>query len=194
MKQTAAATSLTNTVETRILLVRGQKVLLDSDLAEIYGVETRALNQAVKRNQARFPGDFMFQLSLEETDELKALKSQIVILSNASNNISPEKQKRGSNIKHRPFVFTEHGAVMLASVLNSATAVEASIQVVRAFIRLRSILSEHHEFEQRLEEIEKKYDAQFRTVFVAIKELMKPPSTGKRKIGFLQAEQNRLFD
>ena len=194
MQQNGSLATLANTVETRILMVRGQKVLLDSDLADIYGVETRVLNQAVKRNQVRFPADFTFQLSLEETDELKNIKSQIVILSDASNNNSSEKQKPGRNLKHRPFVFTEHGAVMLASVLNSPTAVEASIQVVRAFIRLRSILSEHHEIEQKLEELEKKYDAQFRTVFVAIKELMKPPSSGKRKIGFLQTEQNRLFD
>lgn len=194
MKQAVAAISLANTIEKRILLVRGQKVLLDSDLAEIYGVATRALNQAVKRNQARFPADFMLQLTLEETDELKNLKSQIVMLSDDSNNNSLLKQKRATGFKHRPFVFTEHGAVMLASVLNSGAAVAASIEVVRAFIRLRSILSKHHEIEARLEEIEKKYDAQLRTVFVAIKELMKPPSPDKRKIGFLQIEQNKLFE
>lgn len=194
MKQAAALISLAKSIETRILLVREQKVLLDSDLAEIYGVETRTLNQAVKRNQARFPSDFMFQLSFEETDELKTLKSQFVILSDASNNNSPEKQKRGSNIKHRPFVFTEHGAVMLASVLNSQAAVAASVEVVRAFLRLRSILTEHQEIALRLEEIEKKYDGQFKTVFVAIKELMKPTSPGKRKIGFMQIEQNKLFE
>lgn len=193
MQQTIT-TNLIRSVENRILLVRDQKVLLDSDLAEVYQVETRVLNQAVKRNLNRFPEDFVFQLTLEETGELKVLKSQNVILSKRRNALSSEKQAaRAANFRYRPFVFTEHGAVMLASVLNSQTAVAASIQVVRAFLRLREMVSEHQELQERLDELEKKYDSQFRTVFSAVKELMKPaPKEKSRKIGFLGA-QNELF-
>ncbi len=193
--QQAITTNLIRSIENRILLVRDQKVLLDSDLAEVYAVETRVLNQAVKRNSTRFPADFMFQLTLEETHELKIIKSQTVMLSNARNDLSSEKQSgRAANFRHRPVVFTEHGAVMLASVLSSPTAVAASVQVVRAFLRLREIVSEHQELQQRLDDLEKKYDAHFKTVFSAVKELMKPtPKEKSRKIGFLQV-QNELFD
>lgn len=193
--QQQISTNLIRSIENRILLVRDRKVLLDSDLAQVYAVETRVLNQAVKRNLNRFPHDFMFQLTLEETHELKIIKSQIVMLSDARNDLSSEKRvERAANFRHRPFVFTEHGAVMLASVLSSPTAVAASIQVVRAFLRLREIVSEHQELQHRLDELEKKYDSQFRTIFSAVKELMKPvPKEKSRKIGFLGA-QNELFD
>ena len=193
MKQ-AVVENLVHTIENRILVVRDQKVLLDRDLAEVYQVETRVLNQAVKRNLARFPIDFMFQLTLEETGELKTLTSQIVMLRNRGNVLSSEKQKPGANLKHRPFVLTEHGAIMLASVLNSPTAIRASVEVVRAFVRLRAAAFEHADLRGRLDDLEKKYDSQFRTVFLAVKELMKPaPKERERKIGFLSA-QNELFD
>lgn len=164
-------------IERRILLIRSQKVMLDSDLAELYQVETKVLNQAVKRNLERFPADFMFQLTPEET---KSLRSQIVT----------SKKGRGGR-RYPPRVFTEHGAVMLASVLNSPVAVQASIQVVRAFIRLRGILAAHKELAHKLEELEKKYDKQFKAVFDAIRQLMEPPEPKRKRIGFKPRRKKR---
>ena len=152
-----------NDLEPPILTLRGQKVLLDRDLAAIYGTTVGALNQAVKRNKGRFPSDFMFQLSWEETRLVSDLRSQNVIL------------KRGGHLKFRPNAFTEHGAVMLAAILNSPVAVAASIQVVRAFVRLRQVLSSHEEFRGKLEAIEKRledHDEKFAAVFEAIRALM----------------------
>ena len=157
-------------IERRILLIRGHKVMLDADLAELYGVQTRALNQAVKRNKERFPKDFMFQLTWEEAEEL--IRSQFVIL------------KRGKNIKYRPYVFTEHGAVMLANILRSKTAVQASIQVVRAFIRMRQLLASHKGLMKKILVMEKKYDKQFKIVFQAIYQLMQVEEEPKKQIGF----------
>jgi hypothetical protein len=156
-------------IERRIYLIRGRKVMLDSDLAEIYGVTTKRLNEQVKRNRDRFPEDFMFQFTAEETEEL--LRSQIATAS-----------KR--NVRFRPYAFTEHGAVMLASVLNSSIAVAASIQVVRAFIRLRSLLAAHKELAQKIAAMEKRYDSRFKIVFEAIRQLLEPPPQPKRRIGF----------
>jgi hypothetical protein len=158
-------------IERTIILVRGEKVMLDSDLAEIYGVETRVLNQAVKRNASRFPEDFMFQLTASEVFNLN--RSQTVI---------------GSQ-KHRdprfpPYAFTEHGALMLANVLNSERATQTSVMVVRAFVRLRQLLSSNTELARKLDAMEKKYDAQFKVVFQAIRQLMSPPAKPKREIGF----------
>jgi len=159
-------------VERRILLARGQKVLLDSDLASLYGVTTKRLNEQVKRNIDRFPEDFMFQLTADEHD---ALRSQIATL----------KTGRGQHRKYPPFVFTEHGAIMAASVLNTSQAIEMSVYVVRAFVRLREILTTHKELARKLDDLEKKYDDQFRVVFDAIRQLMAPPpDTKKRRIGF----------
>ncbi len=152
-----------NDLEPPILTLRGQKVLLDRDLAAIYGTTVGALNQAVKRNKGRFPSDFMFQLSWEETRLVSDLRSQNVIL------------KRGGHLKFRPNAFTEHGAVMLAAILNSPVAVAASIQVVRAFVRLRQVLLSHEEFRGKLEAIEKRledHDEKFAAVFEAIRALM----------------------
>lgn len=157
------------TIERRIYLIRGHKVMLDSDLAEIYGVTTKRPNEQVKRNRDRFPEDFMFQFTAEETEEL--MRSQFATAS-----------KR--NVRFRPYAFTEHGAVMLASVLNSSIAVAASIQVVRAFIRLRSILAAHKELAHKIAAMEKKYDSQFKTVFEAIRQLLEPPRQPRRRIGF----------
>ncbi len=150
--------------------IRGHKVLLDEDLAILCGVTTKRLNEQVKRNRDRFPGDFMFQLTEEEWG---VLRSQI----------ATSKKGRGGR-RSLPHVFTEHGAVMLASVLNSPVAVHASIQVVRAFIRLRELLSTHKQLARKLNELEGKYDKQFAAVFDAIRQLMTPPKTKQRPIGF----------
>ena len=159
-------------VERKIYLLREEKVMLDSDLAELYGVSAKRLNEQVKRNRRRFPDDFMFQLTAEEAE---SLRSQIATL----------KTGRGQHRKYRPYAFTEHGAVMLASVLNSPTAVAASIQVVRAFVRLRAILATHKDLARKLAEMEKKYDSQFRAVFDVIRKLMEPPpSPPRRRMGF----------
>ena len=147
-------------IESRILEVRGQKVMIDADLAEIYGVQTKALNQAVRRNLERFPRDFMFQLTKSEKEEV------------VTNCDHLGKLKYSSVL---PFVFTEHGAIMAASVLNSPRAVEVSVQVVRAFVRLREMITSNAELSRKLGEMEKKYDQQFKVVFDAIRQLMAPP-------------------
>jgi hypothetical protein len=166
-------------IATKIYFLRGQRVMLDADLAEVYGVRTIALNQAVKRNINRFPPDFMFQVTAEEYDEMQRL-SQTVITS-----------LKYRATTHRPYAFTEHGAVMLASVLRSPVAIAASIQVVRAFVRLRTILAEHKELAQHIEALEKKVDDKFEkqdeqinTLFSIIRQLMAPPTSSKTPIGF----------
>jgi hypothetical protein len=160
-------------VDQRIFVVRGRRVMLDADLAALYGVRLKRLNEQVRRNQDRFPDDFMLRLSFEEVRELRNSRSQIATL------------KQGQNVKYAPYAFTEHGAVMLAAVLNSPAAIEASLQVVRAFVRLRGLLAGHKELAQKLEALEQQYDEQFKVVFEAIRQLMNPPpkSLGSR-IGF----------
>ena len=172
-------------IESRIFLLHGQKVMLSMHLAELYGVEPRALVQAVKRNIERFPGDFMFQLS--ET-EFENLKSQFVI-STASGSPRLRSQsvilKRGHHIKYLPYAFTEQGVAMLSSVLHSARAVHVNIEIMRAFVRLRQMLASNTELARKLAVLEKKYDAQFRVVFDAIRELMTAPEPKKKRpIGF----------
>ena len=162
-------------IERSILLIRGHKVMLDADLAELYGVETRALLQAVSRNQKRFPEDFMFQMSKEEYE---LLRSQIVI----------SKKGRGGR-RYLPYVFTEQGVAMLSSVLRSERAVQVNIEIMRAFVRLREMIATHKDLARKLEALEKRYDAQFKVVFDAIRELMAPPTRKKRKIGFLVKER-----
>ncbi len=178
-------------IESRIFLIRGQKVMLDADLAELYGVETKVFNQAIKRNAVRFPEDFMFQLTAEEFANLKSqfatssLRSQFVT-SNNPTNISTGRGGR----RHLPYAFTEHGAIMAASVLNSPRAVETSVQVVRAFVRLRQMLSTNAELSRKLAALEKKYDIQFKAVFEAIRELMTPVEPKKKRpIGFAPWER-----
>ena len=156
-------------IESRILLLRGHKVMLSPHLAALYGVEPRALIQAVKRNRERFPKDFMFQLSPRE---FRNLKSQIVISS------------WGGARRAAPYAFTEQGVAMLSSVLRSKRAVLVNIQIMRTFVRLRRLLASHTELQQRLDELEKKYDKQFRVVFEAILELMEPPDKPTKRIGF----------
>ena len=144
-------------IEKRIYLIRGKKVMLDSDLAELYKVETRTLIQAVKRNINRFPSDFMFQLNYQE---VASLRSQIVI----------SKTGRGGR-RYQPYVFTEQGVAMLSSVLNSERAIEVNIHIMRAFVKLREMIASHKDLAKRLDELEKKYDEQFRVIFDAIREV-----------------------
>ena len=156
-------------IERAILSIRGEKVMLDSDLAELYGVSTGALNQAVKRNLGRFPPDFMFQLTATEKTEVVTNCDHLIQL-----RYSP----------HLPYAFTEHGALMLANVLNSERAAQTSVMVVRAFVRLRQMLASNAELARKLAALENKYDAQFKVVFDAIRQLMSPPAKPKREIGF----------
>ncbi len=157
-------------IETHIFLIRGQKVLLSPHLAELYGVEPRVLVQAVKRNIERFPKDFMFQLSDEECANLK---SQFVISS------------WGGSRRAAPYAFTEQGVAMLSSVLRSKRAVQVNIEIMRAFVRLRRMLASNEELSRKLDALEQKYDAQFKAVFDAIRELMAPPRPKKKQpIGF----------
>lgn len=169
-------------IESQIFLIRGQKVMLDADLAELYGVETKRFNEQVRRNSERFPEDFMFQLTAEE---FVNLRSQIATSNNSVGNTTGRGGRR-----HLPYAFTEHGAIMAASVLNSPRAVEASVQVVRAFVQLRQILASNSELSGKLAALEKKYDIKFRAVFEAIHELMTPSDhKKKRPIGFAPWEK-----
>jgi ORF6N domain len=156
-------------VEDRILTIRGHRVILDADLAELYGVPTKRLNEAVRRNAARFPEDFMFQLT---ADEAEILRSQFA----TSNG-------RGGR-RYIPYAFTELGVAMLSSVLNSERAVLVNIAIMRAFVRLREMAASHKDVLRRLEEMEGKYDRQFKVVFDAIRALMDPPETPRRRIGY----------
>ena len=156
----------------KILLIRGEKVMLDADLAELYEVETFNLNKAVKRNIDRFPQDFIFQLTKEEAD---SLRFQIGM---------SKKEGRGGR-RYLPYAFTEQGVAMLSSVLNSKRAVKVNIEIMRAFVRLRQMLASNAELERKLNALENKYDHQFKGVFDAIKQLMTPLDTKKKsKIGF----------
>ena len=160
------------TIGSRILLIRGQKVMLDRDLAELYGVTVKSLNQAVARNKLRFPKDFVFQLTDRETGHF--LRSQIVT-SNA---------KRGGR-RYQPYAFTEQGVAMLSSVLHSPRAIQVNIAIMRAFVQLRQWLLSHADLARKLEDMEKKYDEQFRNIFEAIQALMTPDVPEKKgKIGF----------
>ena len=163
----------TERIEHTILLFRGQRVILDRDLAELYGVPTKSLNQAVRRNLSRFPDDFMFQLTDEEFEDWR---SQSV----ASNSTSQKK------IRYRPLAFTEHGIAMLSSVLNSDRAIAVNIEIMRTFVRLRQWLTSNKDLAKRLDELEMKYDRQFKSVFDAIRQLMSPPTATPKKgrIGF----------
>ena len=177
-------------IERAILIVRGHKVMLDADLAALYGVETRVLGQAVKRNLERFPKDFMFQLT---NQELENWRSQIV-MSNLGARMG---------LRRPPYAFTEHGALMAATVLNSPRAVEMSLYVVRAFVRMREVLAAHKELAKKLEALEKKTEAlalkhdalvtttrsQFKEVIDALRALMTPPEPKKRPIGFVTPEE-----
>src|SRR5438067_2861614 len=154
-------------IESKIVLVRGQKVLLDSDLADLYGVETKSLNRAVKHNAVRFPDDFMFQLT---AGEAKALRCQF----GTSNLEAPDELPGRGGRRYLPFAFTEQGVAMLSGVLNSRRAVLVNIEIMRTFVRLRQLLLANAGLARKLEMLEQKYDAQFKVVFDAIRELMAP--------------------
>jgi phage regulator Rha-like protein len=174
------ADSATVRIETAIIVVRAQRVMLASDLARIYGVETRVLNQAVQRNIDKFPEDFMFRLTRREAEEIAASRSQSVIL------------KRGQNVKYLPVAFTEHGALMAANVLRSRRAVQMSVYVIRAFVRLREHIAANHAILKRLAEIDKtllQHDTALRDIYRKLLPLLQPlPETSKRKIGFVVKE------
>ena len=152
-----------------IHVLRGERILLDADLADLYQVETRVLVQAVKRNLGCFPGDFMFQLSEKEWADLK---SQFVISSSWGGR------------RTAPYAFTELGVAMLSSVLNSERAIQANISIMRAFTQLRGMLAAHADLARKMESLERKYDGQFRVVFEAIRDLMAPPASAKKPLGF----------
>ena len=157
-------------IERSILFLRGQKIMLDRDLARLYGVQAKALIQAVKRNPDRFPKDFMFRLSWKEAQNSR---SQIVTL------------KQGENIKYLPCAFTEQGVAMLSSVLKSKTAIRVNIQIMRAFSKVRHMLETHGKLKRKIEEMEQRYDGQFKIVFDALRELLAPPEPKpKGPIGF----------
>jgi phage regulator Rha-like protein len=162
-------------IERSILLIRGHKVILDADLAALYGVETKQLIRAVKRNLPRFPDDFMFQLKEEEFENLRF-------------HFGTSSQWGGR--RYPPYAFTEQGVAMLSSVLRSKRAIQVNIEIMRAFVRLRRILASHAELARKLDALEKKYDAQFKVVFDAIRQLMAPPqpASSKKRIGFLVEE------
>ena len=163
----------TEQIERRIYLIRGHKVMLDVDLAALYGVTTKRLNQQVSRNRKRFPEDFMFQLSDDETKSLR--------LHFATSNTG-----RGGR-RYFPYVFTEYGAVMLSSVLNTPVAIETSVKIARAFVRLREMISTHKELAQKLQELDRKtqgHDVHIRNIFSAIRQLMAGPKRSTPKIGF----------
>jgi hypothetical protein len=157
-------------IERAILTIRGQRVILDADLATIYGVTTTRLNQQVRRNLDRFLDDFAHQLTQQEFT--------ILMLQNATSSLGHGGRRK------LPYVFSEYGAVMAANVLNSPIAINASILVVRAFVRMREMLSTNADLARKIDNMEKKYDVQFKAVFDAIRQLMRPPQTSQRQIGF----------
>ncbi|MEP6891746.1 MAG: ORF6N domain-containing protein [Nitrospirota bacterium] len=162
---------LTEHVERTILLIRGHRVMLDTDLAILYGVPTKRLNEQVRRNKKRFPSDFMFQLTPEEVERLR---SQIATL----------KPGRGQYRKYYPYAFTEQGVAMLSSVLHSERAIQVNIAIMRTFVQLREMIGSNKTLARRLNELEKKYDSQFRAVFEAIRSLMAEPEPKVKRIGF----------
>ena len=167
-RRDASSLVLASPIQRKIHIIRGQKVMLSTDLAALYRVQPRALVQAVRRNINRFPRDFMFQLSPAET---RNLKSQFVISS-------------WGGQRAAPFAFTEQGIAMLSSVLRSERAVKANIAIMRAFVRLREMLVTHEELRQKIEQMEKRYDSKFQIVFATIKQMLETPANPKRSIGF----------
>lgn len=166
-------------IENKIFLIRGKKVMFDKDLAELYGVATKVLNQAVKRNKKRFPSDFMFQLNNDELSIWQAQfsRSQFVTL------------KQGKNIKYAPYVFTEQGVAMLSGVLSSDRAIQVNIQIMRTFTKLREMIAGNRELRIKIEKLEKNYDKKFKIVFDTLRQLLDDGKNGEaRKIGFKEGE------
>lgn len=167
----------TDTVASAILTLRGQKVMLDASLAMLYDVTTKALNQAARRNRARFPADFMFRLTAAEDTNLR------------SQSVTSSSRRHGGR-RNRPYAFTEQGVAMLSSVLKSPRAIAVNIEIMRAFVRLRATLTSHVELSRRIDGLEQKYDGQFRSVFQAIRLILEPPSRPQRRIGFRRHEEH----
>ena len=170
MKKSKTSLIPQETIEGKILLIRGKKVMLDRDLATLYGVQTKVLKQAVRRNTKRFPDDFMFELT---TKEFENWRSQFV---------TSKSDKMG--LRYNPMAFTEQGVSMLSSVLNSERAIQVNIQIMRTFTKLREMILTHKELKQKIEAMERKYDYQFKIVFDAIKKLLEQPEKPKGRIGF----------
>ena len=166
-------------IERAILLMRGQRVMLDADLAELYGVETKALNRAVQRNRTRFPADFMFRLTGKESEHLRYQ----IGTSSLRSQIATSRTGHGGR-RYFPYAFTEQGVAMLSSVLRSERAVRVNIEIMRAFVKLRELLATHKDLARKLEALEQKYDTQFKVVFDAIRQLMTPPAPKAKRIGF----------
>ncbi len=171
MKESKTISVPQETIEGKILLIRGKKVMLDKDLAILYGVETKYLKRQVKRNIERFPNDFMFQLSVQEFNDWRC---QFVT------SISTDKM----GLRYPPYAFTEQGVAMLSSILRSKRAVQVNIQIMRTFIKMKEMLSTHKELKQKIEVMERKYDSQFKVVFDVLKKLVEPPVKTQGKIGF----------
>jgi hypothetical protein len=165
-------------IQSKIIVLRDERVMIDQDLAELYAVETKQLKRAVRRNLNRFPSDFMFELTSEEYN---ALRSQFGTL------------KRGAHSKYLPMAFTEQGVAMLSSVLNSRRAVEVNILIMRAFVKLRKMATSHKDLLRKVEEMEKRYDEQFSIVFEAIRQLMTPPEKPGKRIGFEVKEPKKHY-
>lgn len=162
-------------IERRIYLIRGEKVMLDSDLAELYEVETKMLNRAARRNRDRFPEDFMFQLTKEEAEALRFQSGT-------------SKEGRGGR-RYLPYVFTEQGVAMLSSVLNSKRAIEVNIVIMRAFVNLRRMMLSNEELNRKISALEQKYDENFKAVFAALRRLLAAPEKPRRRIGFTTSEE-----
>jgi len=165
-------------IERSIRLIRGDKVILDEDLAELYGVVVKRLNEQVRRNITRFPADFMFQLT---NQEFKDLKSQFATSSVWGGRRTP------------PYAFSEQGVAMLSSVLHSPRAIQVNVEIMRTFVRLRRMLASHADLAEKLEALEQKYDAQFRVVFDAIRQMMQPEEKGRKEIGFKVEEEGAAY-
>jgi len=164
-------------IEEKILMLRGHKVMLDKDLAQLYGVETKALNRALRRNKDRFPEDFVFRLTPEELQNLKFHFGT----------------SSWGGRRYLPYAFTEQGVAMLSSILRSKRAVQVNIEIMRTFVRLRQMIATHKELASKLDALERKYDAQFKVVFDAIRELMAPPKAGPKRIGFYVKERTMRY-
>jgi hypothetical protein len=180
--------ALVEPVESLIQIIRGQRVILDADLARVYGVPTKRLNEAVKRNRQRFPTDFMFRLTPEEAAAALCSRSQFATL------------KRGQNIKHLPHVFTEHGAIQAANVLNSDQAVQMGVFVVRAFVKMRETLAAHHNLAEKLKELERNLTSRLdnhehvlKYVLTELHKLMNPPEPSRKKIGCQVRERRAAY-
>jgi hypothetical protein len=164
-------------IAARILMLRGHKVMLDADLAQLYGVPTKALIQAVKRNPGRFPSDFLFSLTNQELADLR------------SQSVTSNREHRGRGGRRTaPYAFTEQGVAMLSSVLRSERAIRVNVEIMRVFVRMRGLVAQNQVLTRRLDDLESRYDRQFKAVFDAIRELMAPPPSPKRRIGFVSSD------